>query len=373
MILNDIVIDMHQGINTVADKVVYQSSGIPIIQSKNFTKGYLDLEDVRYLGENDKRKYKDKYNPKKGDILLANIGTIGKSILINEDLEFLIAWNAFLIRINHNVFNANLLNFYFNYLADTRYFDRLLTGGTVKFVNKKKIGEIFIPDISLEKQSELCNVLTIITRIIQTQRKKIALLDELVKARFVEMFGDPKTNNKNLLLVKPNQICESISAGGDKPSEVSDTKNKEFCYPIFSNGEKDDGLYGWSKEYRIEKPAITVSGRGTIGYTSYRKSGKFTPIVRLITMIPNEKVNPIYLTYYFNFERETGSGSGVQQLTVPMIKQKEIMLPELNTQNEFAKFVEQIDKSKFVVQQKIKYYKELQDKLMDEYFGDSNA
>jgi type I restriction enzyme S subunit len=163
------------------------------------------------------------------------------------------------------------------------------------------------------------------------------------------MFGDTKTNSKKLPLVKPEEICESISAGGDRPDEVSSIKTTDFAYPIFSNGEKDDGLYGWSKEYRIEKPSVTVSGRGTIGYSSYRKDGKFTPIVRLIVMTPNEKVNPVYLTYYLNLEREEGSGSGVQQLTVPMIKSKKIMLPELIKQNKFAEFVEQVDKLKFEV------------------------
>ena len=162
------------------------------------------------------------------------------------------------------------------------------------------------------------------------------------------MFGDPKTNSKQLPIMKPIDICESISAGGDKPKEVSDFETDEFCYPIYSNGEKDDGLYGWSKLYRIDKPAVTVSGRGTIGYASFRKSGKFTPIVRLIVLIPNNKINPIYLTYFLNFEREEGSGSGVQQLTVPMIKQKKIIVPDIELQNEFESFVKQVDKSKFI-------------------------
>ena len=162
------------------------------------------------------------------------------------------------------------------------------------------------------------------------------------------MFGDPKTNSLDLDTDTPVNLCESISAGGDRPKEVSDIKTDEYCYPIYSNGEKDDGLYGWSKEYRIEKPSVTVSGRGTIGYTSYRKEGKFTPIVRLIVLTPNERINPVYLTYFMNMEREEGLGSGVQQLTVPMIKQKKIIVPEIELQNKFASFVEQIDKSKFI-------------------------
>lgn len=163
------------------------------------------------------------------------------------------------------------------------------------------------------------------------------------------MFGDPNTNSLGLPIVKLEEVCESISAGGDKPSFVSKIKTDEFCYPIFSNGEKDDGLYGWSNKYRIEKPSITVSGRGTIGYSSYRKEGRYTPIVRLIVLIPNDRVNGLFLTYLLNMNREEGSGSGVKQLTVPMIREKTIILPDLQQQNEFASFIELIDKSEFVV------------------------
>ena len=60
MKVKDVVVDMHQGINTVADKVEYLEEGIPIIQSKNFTRGFLDLEDVRFLGKEDEEKYIEK-------------------------------------------------------------------------------------------------------------------------------------------------------------------------------------------------------------------------------------------------------------------------------------------------------------------------
>ena len=80
--LKDICYDMHQGINTVADKVEYFEKGYPILQSKNITKGILDIEDVKYVDEKTYNYYKEKYNPQENDILLANIGTIGKSIIV---------------------------------------------------------------------------------------------------------------------------------------------------------------------------------------------------------------------------------------------------------------------------------------------------
>ncbi|MDY5102122.1 MAG: restriction endonuclease subunit S, partial [Agathobacter sp.] len=206
MKISDVIIDMHQGINTVADKVEYLDSGIPIIQSKNFTRGYLDLEDVRYLGEEDEKKYIEKYNPHVGDILMANIGTIGKSYVISEEQKFLIAWNAFLIKPNAEKVKSDFLKFYFDYLASTHYFDGLLTGGTVKFINKKKIGDINIPDKSLAEQSEICNVLSQVEKVIIQRQQEMELLDDLIKARFVELFGDAEK------MIPLSSLCD-VSGG----------------------------------------------------------------------------------------------------------------------------------------------------------------
>lgn len=262
--------------------------------------------------------------------------------------------------------------------VDTRYlyyalkqydFKNIISGSAQPQITRQGLSKVYISITNKEKQLEIVESLSKVEQLLDNKKLLLLEYDQLIKSRFVEMFGDTKTNSKKLPLVKPEEICESISAGGDRPDEVSSIKTTDFAYPIFSNGEKDDGLYGWSKEYRIEKPSVTVSGRGTIGYSSYRKDGKFTPIVRLIVMTPNEKVNPVYLTYYLNLEREEGSGSGVQQLTVPMIKSKKIMLPELIKQNKFAEFVEQVDKLKFEVQKSLDESQMLFDSLMQEYFG----
>ena len=147
-------LDMHQGINTVADKVEYQSVGYPIIQSKNITKGYLDLLDVRYLTDKDYLKYHEKYNPKVNDMLICNIGTIGKSLIIKEEQDFLIAWNLFLVKLNLEKVKPDYIKVFVEFLNDRHYYDQFLTGGTVKFVNKKTMGNIpvILPPMELQNQ-----------------------------------------------------------------------------------------------------------------------------------------------------------------------------------------------------------------------------
>jgi type I restriction enzyme, S subunit len=88
------------------------------------------------------------------------------------------------------------------------------------------------------------------------------------------------------------EVCLSISAGGDLPKNYIKGQKfptVEFPYPIYSNGTENNALYGYSDNYRIDSEAVTISARGTIGYHTVRKS-KFTPIVRLITLIPNKEI-----------------------------------------------------------------------------------
>ena len=90
----------YQGINTVADKVVYQIGGIPILQAKHITSGVVTFGGAKFLDAATYGKYRDKFQPQENDILFTNIGTIGKSVLVQKSSEYLIAWNIFLIGLN---------------------------------------------------------------------------------------------------------------------------------------------------------------------------------------------------------------------------------------------------------------------------------
>ena len=85
------------------------------------------------------------------------------------------------------------------------------------------------------------------------------------------------------------EVCEKISAGGDRPDDCTPEKTEENQIPIFSNGIENNGLYGYTKTPSITKPALTVSARGTIGFACVRYE-PFFPIVRLICAIPDDKI-----------------------------------------------------------------------------------
>lgn len=123
-----------------------------------------------------------------------------------------------------------------------------------------------------------------------------------------------------------NTISKDIFAGGDKPSKISKVKTNNCPIAIYSNGTENNGLYGYTDIPRVNDVSITVSARGTIGFCCVRKE-PFVPIIRLITIIPSIGINETYLSYTFKAILETGNGSSIPQLTVPMVSPKLIPLP----------------------------------------------
>ncbi len=138
-------------------------------------------------------------------------------------------------------------------------------------------------------------------------------------------------------------VCKSISAGGDLPKNYlkgQDEPTADFPFPIYSNGTEEKALYGYTDGYRIDSEAVTISARGTIGYHIVR-SPKFTPIVRLIVLIPKESiVTPKFLNYVLDITEIGHSGGSIPQLTVPNVKKIKIPIPPIPIQQEIVKILD---------------------------------
>ncbi|KXS52562.1 restriction endonuclease subunit S [Marinobacter persicus] len=171
----------YQGINTVADKISYTDKGTPIIQAKHMTSGQLNLDDTRSVGEADYKKYKSKFQPQKNDILFSNIGTIGKSVIIDKEEQFLIAWNVFLMRIEKNV-TPKYMHYILQYLDWLKFYDDLMTGNATKFVNKSALGSILIRVPPKEEQKTITLSIDSIDKKLSADGNKLQALTKLKKA-----------------------------------------------------------------------------------------------------------------------------------------------------------------------------------------------
>ncbi|MCF7951671.1 MAG: restriction endonuclease subunit S [Spirochaetaceae bacterium] len=140
---------------------------------------------------------------------------------------------------------------------------------------------------------------------------------------------------------KLEEVCEEIFAGGDVPkNNYSKNKTDEYNIPIFANGEKNKGLHGYTNKARVKKPSITVSARGTIGYTEIRHEDYY-PAVRLITIVPGKIIQLAFLYHAIRTLTILHNGTSIPQLTVPMIKDYEIPLPPLAEQKRIVAILDE--------------------------------
>ncbi|PAB00787.1 hypothetical protein AKL21_05905 [Enterococcus canintestini] len=144
----------YQGINTAGDKVEYSDDGIEILQSKHITSGVISFEETRMLNKEKYPEYFPKYVPTIGDILFANIGTIGPSIVVTTSKEFLVAWNI-LKMTPKNAKSSKFIQLLLQKLNSRHFFDKITTGNATKFVNKDAMLGIDLLVPSIYEQSKI--------------------------------------------------------------------------------------------------------------------------------------------------------------------------------------------------------------------------
>ena len=172
----------------------------------------------------------------------------------------------------------------------------------------------------------------------KNKKNEISLKEKLEKA-LVPVEEQEYKIPDNWVWVGLKYISKKIFAGGDKPENFSKIKTDKNVFPIFSNGIDKNGLYGYTDEPRVLERALTVSARGTIGFTKIREAN-FIPIIRLIVIILKDRILYEFLDYYFKYNSLVGVGSSIPQLTVPIVNEKIIPLAPLNEQK---RIVEKLD------------------------------
>lgn len=143
---------------------------------------------------------------------------------------------------------------------------------------------------------------------------------------------------KGWKIQKLNDIF-TLSAGGDvNKSLFSESQDLIHRYPIFANALTNKGLYGYSSDYKVEQESITITGRGDIGKVFYR-TGKYTPIVRLVVGIPKDNISAKYMSYACSRIKFFNETTGVPQLTVPQVASYKVLTPPLEEQEKIAQIL----------------------------------
>lgn len=251
----------------------------------------------------------------------------------------------------------------------------------------KWLKELQIPLPPLEEQKHIAAVLDKCTALIAKHKLMLEKYDTLIKSRFIEMFGDPVTNPMGWEVKKLGDICTKISDGVHAKPEYTAT-GKPFISVVNINSGKllfDDCKYVSEEAYE-KMIKSTHPEKGDILYTKVGATygipalvdtdRAFCLYVSVALLKPkSEIVNSQFLTtsmaqpYIKNQADKRIKGIGVPDLHLNQIREFEVLVPPLELQNQFNSFVQQIDKSKFVVQKSLEKAETLYKSLMQEYFG----
>lgn len=226
--------------------------------------------------------------------------------------------------------NINLKYLKYFLISNRKLFSDTRTGAAIPHLNKDVFFNLQIPVPSLQEQEKIVERLdkvfgevgNMLKNLKNKNAQSLDLYESILKNTFLNINSDYEPIEN---------FCNEIFAGGDRPKEFSKTPDETFKYKIFSNGITNNGLYGFSSEYRIKDPALTISARGTIGHLEIRKE-PFTPIIRLITIVPKDFLHLDFLYHFLKYSLNLKTGSVIPQLTVPMIKN--IQIPKLSMHNQ---------------------------------------
>lgn len=235
--------------------------------------------------------------------------------------------------------NINPLFLYYLLKYNKDKIEVMGSGTTFKEVSGNTMKNIVVSVPTDKKvQERISSMLGSIDNKIEENERINNNLEQQVQALFRNQFLTQETLPDGWIKVTLGEIS-LMGAGGDKPKTVSATQTENCPYPIYSNGISDEGLYGFTNEYKIKDESITVSARGTIGFVCLRHKS-YTPIVRLVTLIPNTDVlSAKYLYLWLKNSPIHGTGTTQQQLTVPDFRKTEIILP---TKEEMSSFTDTV-------------------------------
>lgn len=244
--------------------------------------------------------------------------------------------------------------------------------------------------ISLDQQYEVVSILNAIQKIIDLYQKELSGLDELVRARFVEMFGDPLRNNMLWNTDVLKDICTKIGSGstprGGKESYIDEgislirsmnVHNAYFEYKDLAHITLDQAEKLNNVVVEHDDVLFNITGASVARCCVVPSDVLPARVNQHVCILRcREKINPIFLQGLLVNENYQGkllqiakSGATREAINKQQLESLEIMLPPLELQNQFATFVQEIDKSRSRIQKSLEASQELFDSLMQEYFG----
>ena len=357
----------------------YQETGINFVKIESISSyGMFEPEKFAHISDECNIALR-RSQLKENDILFSIAGAIGRTAIVNKSILPANTNQALaIIRLNNSEeYNLKFLRYQLASEVVLRQTERQKQGVAQLNLSLKDIGNLELSLPSLSDQQKIATELDTIQSAIDNKKQQLSLLDEAVKSEFVEMFSDLDCNIKTI-----EQTCTMKSGTTFSKNEENDSGEIFYIKVSGMNLPENDKYIKTSLSFVSRKVAgktiipansIIFPKRGGAIGTNKKRITEQEICIDLNTMAvtPSNELNIQYLYQYF---QNLDMGKLYNGSTVPQINNKDIgplkiKVPPLELQQQFAAFVQQIDKSKFIVKQQIADLQELLDSKMQEYFS----
>lgn len=355
-----------------------------MLSSKNIFDDVITFDDPRYLSKEDFELENKRTQIATGDILMTIVGTVGRAAVVPD-----LAHNICLQRsvaVLKPKSEIVLPRFLMYQLQSMRTkMEKEAKGVAQKGIYLKQVEDLPIRVLSMDEQTGIVSSLDKVSNLLSFRKQQLAKLDELVKSRFIELFGDPMTNSNSYVLKKYGDLFE-LNAGGTPSKQKpeywengtiswigSNMCQNTIIYENDGNYITEEGLkHSSARMFPVDTVLIALVG-ATIGKTALLKFETTTnQNVLGVRGIRESGYTPEFVFHYTQglYQKFLNIGDGgfamaskgfISELPMPVI--------DLALQKQFSVFVEQTNKSKLVVQQSIDQLETLKKSLMQKYFG----
>ncbi len=235
-----------------------------------------------------------------------------------------------------------------------------------KRVPSKYLEQYEVELCSVEEQKDIVHTLDTITSLIDKRKHQLSLLDELVRSRFVEMFGDPIDNTMGLKTLPLGEACY-LKAGITTSADAIHEYSADYPIPCYGG----NGIRGYVEEATQCGSYPIIGRQGALCGNVQLATGEFHATEHAVLVTPLIETNVIWLFHLLKLMDLYRFHTGAAQpgLAVKTLNTVDIPIADIRDQNKFAAFVEQTDKSKSAVQKAVDELETLKKKLMQEYFG----
>ena len=333
----------------------------------------------------DINKYQElkRFTVKPGDIIVSCRGTIGETFIIPENAPLGIMHPSIMkIRLKPNIYNIE----YFNLLLKSRLeaYNKSANGSGVKMaISATELGKDLFPIPPMDEQQKISRIFFMVEHLMLLRKQQLAKLDELVKARFVEMFGDPVKNTMDWE-IKPLSELGELNRGVSKARPRNSPELLGGPYPLIQTGEvanaktyitSFNSTYsekGLAQSKMWPKGTLCITIAANIAQTSILTFDACFPD-SVVGFISRNMTNELFIHYWFSFFQkildEQAPQVAQKNINLKILSELNVIVPPLSLQNRFAAFVERVDQQKQTVQQSLEKLELMKKALMQEYFG----